>query len=355
MNSNTRRAATTAILFLAGLLIGIPSRATSREEQAADPSDLAALKELYRRPPPRGAEDQQLVELGGKLFWDPRISASGRTSCGSCHLPDLAWATRDAKSVNDSGKLTSRKSQPLIGIGYMEPGTPVGWDGRNAGLEAQVKSSISTGSMSMRETGAPVAVEVIEARIRAIPDYAALFQAALPGRPIDLALIGKAVAAYERTIEPGTAPFDLWVEGDDAAISDAAKRGFILFNTKAGCAACHGGWRFTEDSFHDIGSTETDLGRGRDVKDDVSMQHAFKTPTLRSVAVRPPYLHTGAEKTLEDVVKFYERGGIDRPSRSPLIAPLDLTEQDRADLVAFLETLTGVADGALARRPAQAR
>ena len=337
----------TALCFVS-LLISIP-QAASPQEQTASASELAALKELYRRPPPLRPENQKLVELGGTLFWDPQISASGKTSCGTCHLPDLGWATKDAKSVNDAGKLTSRKSQPLIGIGHMEPGTPVGWDGRNPSLEAQARASIATGSMSMRETSTPVAGEVIEARISANPEYVALFQAALPGSPITLDTIAQAIAAYEQMIEPGPAPFDRWVKDDETAISEAAKRGFVVFNTKGGCVACHSGWRFTNDSFHDIGSTKTDLGRGREVKEDVLMQHAFKTPTLRSVAVRAPYLHNGSERTLEDVIKLYERGGIDRPSRSPLISPLSLTDQDRADLVAFLETLTGSADGLSAR------
>jgi cytochrome c peroxidase len=158
-----------------------------------------------------------------------------------------------------------------------------------------------------------------------------------------------AIAAYERTIEPGIAPFDRWVDGDETAISESAKRGFVLFNSKANCFVCHSGWRLTNDSFHDIGSSTKDLGRGRDVKDDVLMQFAFKTPTLRSVAPRPPYLHDGSAATLHDVIKLYEKGGIDRPSRSPAISPLELTERDRMDLVAFLETLTGENDGATAR------
>jgi cytochrome c peroxidase len=210
------------------------------------------------------------VELGKALFWDERLSASGKTSCGSCHFPDLAWATREGKSRNDSGKLTSRKSQALIGLAYAEhPLT--GWDGRNASLEAQAKSSVATGSMSMRETDTPVKVEVIEARIGSDTAYAAKFKAAFSDRPITLDAMAEAIAAYERTIEPGRAPFDDWADGNETAISDSAKRGFALFTSKAACFVCHSGWRFTNDSFHDIGTTTTDLGRGREVKGDVLM------------------------------------------------------------------------------------
>jgi cytochrome c peroxidase len=307
--------------------------------------DLTALKRDYRRPPPLAIENPALVDLGRELFFDKRISASGKTACASCHTPELGWVVTDARPINDSGKPTSRKSQPLIGLGHA--GTArVGWDGRSANFEAQAKASIATGSMSMRETDTPVKVETIEERVRSAPDYAAKFNAALPGKPIDIDTIAQAIAAFERTIEPGIAPFDRWIAGDEAAISQSAKSGFAVFTGKARCTACHNGWRFTDDNFHDIGTTTTDLGRGREVKDDVSLNYAFKTPTLRSVALRAPYMHNASAATLADVIKVYEKGGIARPSRSPLLFPLGLTDQERLDLVAFMETLTGNDEGA---------
>jgi cytochrome c peroxidase len=298
----------------------------------------SALKDQYRRAPARPIENKALVELGRDLFTDPQLSASGKTACVTCHLPQAAWSVRDAHSTNDSGKLTSRKAQPLIGIGHAS--SPInGWGGTNPTLEAQAKSSVATGSMSMRETPTPVAVEVIEQRFRSNPTYVAKFNAALPGAPINIDTMVQAVAAFERTIEPEQAPFDRWVAGDEGAISPAAKRGFELFTGKAVCFACHTGWRFTDDRFHDIGTTTTDRGRGAAVKDDPLMQFAFKTPTLRSVALRPPYMHDGSAATLADVVRHYEKGGIDRPSRSPLMQHISLTDQERNDLVAFMETL----------------
>ena len=135
-----------------------------------------------------------------------------RPSCASCHFSDLAWATEDPKSRNDSGKPTSRRSQTLLGIGYSAG--PIGWDGRSATLEAQAKSSIATGSMSMSQTDTPVKVEAIEARVRAVPEYVAMLNAAMPGAELNLDAIAKAIAAFERTIEPGIAPFDRWIEGD---------------------------------------------------------------------------------------------------------------------------------------------
>jgi cytochrome c peroxidase len=324
-------------------LLGLPAVAMPLRAQTP-PADLAALKEDYKRPPAKPVTDPALVELGRLLFWDPRVSASGNTACVTCHLPYAGWSVTELRSRNDSGKLTSRRSQTLLGMGHIE-GSPYGWDGRNPTLEAQARNSIATGSMSMRETATPVKVEIIEERVRAVPEYVAMFRTAMPGSPITIDTMVKAIAAYERTLEPGIAPFDRWAEGDEDAISESAKRGFALFNTTANCAVCHGGWRFTDDKFHDIGTTTTDLGRGRELKSDETMQYAFKTPTLRSIALRPPYMHNGSAATLYDVLKHYEIGGIDRPSRSAGMMPVDLTEQDRLDLVAFMQTLTGVPEG----------
>jgi cytochrome c peroxidase len=315
--------------------------------QAAQ-ADLTALKRDYRRPPPTPIENKALVDLGRELFFDPRISASGKTSCASCHAPELGWVVTDARPLNDSGKPSARKSQPLIGLGHAA-NAPIGWDGRNPSLEAQAKNSIATGSMSLREAGTPVKVEAIEERIRSAPDYVTKFNAALPGKAINIDTMVQAVAAFERTIEPGTAPFDRWVAGDETAVPESAKRGFVLFTGKAACSACHNGWRFTDDQFHDIGTTTTDQGRGREVK-DAMLNFAFKTPTLRSVALRPLYMHNASIATLADVVRHYEKGGIDRPSRAPMMLPIQLTDQERLDLVAFMETLTGNDEAARSAR-----
>lgn len=331
----------TAGAFVAAVLLNLVPTAGAQAQGVGAQQDVDQIKQGYRRPAPRPVENQSLVDLGRDLFFDPRISASGKTACASCHFPELGYVVADAHPRNDSGKPTSRKSQPLIGLGYAG-NAPVGWDGRSPTLETQAKASIATGSMSMRETETPVKVEVIEERVRSAPEYATKFNAAMPGKPIDIDSIAQAVAAFERTLEPGIAPFDRWIGGDETAISEPAKRGFVLFTGKAGCAACHGGWRFTDDQFHDIGTTTTDQGRGREIKDP-ALSFAFKTPTLRSVALRAPYMHNASVATLADVVHHYEKGGIDRPSRSPMLVPIQLTDSERQELVAFMETLTGEA------------
>jgi cytochrome c peroxidase len=316
--------------------------------QPAPAQDLKAVKADYRRPAPRPVENEALAKLGRKLFFDTRISASGKTACASCHFPELGYVVTDAHPTNDSGKPTSRKSQPLIGLGHADKAR-VGWDGRSATLEEQAKASIAIGSMSMGETETPVIVEFIEERVKSDSGYVAKFSTALPDRPIDIDTIALALAAFERTLEPATTPFDRWVAGDEGAISAAAKRGFVLFNGKAACVACHNGWRFTDDQFHDIGTTTTDQGRGKAAKDE-SLNFAFKTPTLRSVALRAPYMHNASLATLDEVVRHYEKGGIDRPSRSPLLVPIQLSDAERHDLVVFMNALTGDGEGPKLRR-----
>jgi cytochrome c peroxidase len=171
-----------------------------------------------------------------------------------------------------------------------------------------------------------------------------MFEAAFPKEGIKSESVAKAIATFERTVVSARAPFDAWTEGNDKAISEEAKRGFALFNTKADCARCHSGWNFTDDSFHDIGLASDDPGRGKFLPSIAKMQHAFKTPGLREITRRGPYMHDGSMATLEAVVDHYDKGGIERPSRSDLVKPLGLSQQEKKDLVAFMQTLTSDAD-----------
>jgi cytochrome c peroxidase len=178
-------------------------------------------------------------------------------------------------------------------------------------------------------------------RLEATPAYVSAFAQAFEDGQISRNNVAAALAAFQRTIKPGEAPFDRWLAGDEAALSPEAKRGFTLFTGKAGCAGCHSGWTFSDGSFHDIGSASgPDIGRGRLFPTSVKLRYAFKTPTLRDVARRAPYMHDGSVPTLEAVLDLYDRGGIDRPSRSPEIRPLSLTAEEKAALLAFLNNLT---------------
>lgn len=271
--------------------------------------------------------------LGKTLFFDPRLSRSGSQSCASCHNPSLSWGDGLAVGVGDQHQPLARRSPTILNLAWSEP---LMWDGRAETLEDQALGPIVSG-VEMNMT-----IEETLERLDAIDGYRPLFAAAFDGDDaITSDRVALAIAAFERTVVSGTAPFDRWIEGEDEAISDAAERGFALFVGEANCAACHEGWRFTDDSFHDVGLESDDLGRGAHVPAVEVMQHAFKTPGLRNIAERGPYMHDGSLDTLVDVVRHYDEGGVERPSRSEEIYPIGLSDRDVADIVAFLETLTG--------------
>lgn len=298
-----------------------------------------ATKDLYKRPsgvpyPKGNAPSPARESLGKKLFFDPRLSGSNWISCASCHNPGLAWGDGLPKALGDGMKPLERRTPTILNLAWAEL---IQWDGRADSLEAQALMPLSsTVEMNMPH-------DKLAAKVSSIPGYAKLFEAAYPGEGVSPETIGKALAAYERTIVSGTAPFDRFIQGDGKAISPAAARGFALFNGKALCSRCHSGWRFTDDSFHDIGVLSPDLGRGALLPDIEVLQHAFKTPTLRNIDQRAPYLHNGSEATLEAVIEFYNVGGkAKRPQQAEDVRPLGLTAQEKADLVAFLKTLTSV-------------
>jgi cytochrome c peroxidase len=215
----------------------------------------------------------------------------------------------------------------------------LGWSGQFPDLESVAMTPIT--SPKMMNLPENVMVE----RLSAIPGYVAAFNNTFHAAQIDRRQIEQALATYERSILPTSAPFDRWIDGDKTAINKSAQRGFELFNGKANCAACHSGWAFTDSSFHDIGSAQNDdVGRGKLFPNSITLRYAFKTPTLRDVARRGPYMHDGSVPTLSAVIDLYDRGGIDRPSRATEIYPLGLSGVEKADLIAFLETLTGRPD-----------
>lgn len=272
------------------------------------------------------------ADLGRALFFDPRLSASEWISCATCHNPALAWGDGLAKGIGHGMKPLGRRSPTILNLAW---GELLFWDGRADSLEAQALGPIqSTGEMNLP-------IEKMVGRLATLKAYEPMFEKAYPGEGITEKTVAKAIATYERTIVSGEAPFDKWVKGQKAALSDGAKRGFVLFNEKAQCATCHGGWRFTDDGFHDIGVADDDEGRGKILPDIPVLKFAFKTPTLRNVDRRAPYLHNGSEATLSDVVEFYNVGGkASRKERADGIMPLNLSPNEKSDLVAFLETLT---------------
>jgi cytochrome c peroxidase len=295
-----------------------------------------AMKAQYRRPavisfPKNNPYTPEKAELGKKLYFDTRLSVTSAQSCSSCHSPGFGWADGLAVGIGHGMAKLDRHSPTIINAAW---GEIFMWDGRLPTLEDQALGPIqSPGEMNMP-------IERLIERLASIPEYKPLFAAVFPKDGITPQTLAAAIATYERTVVSERAPFDAWIDGNEKAISEEAKRGFALFNTKAQCSSCHEGWNFTNDGFQDIGLPSEDIGRGQFVPGVLKMQHAFKTPGLREITRRSPYMHDGSIATLEDVIEHYDRGGVDRPSRSDLVKPLGLTSQEKSELVAFLQTLT---------------
>lgn len=318
----------------------------------AGAGDLESLKHDYVRPaeipfPADNPYTPQKAELGRVMFFDPMFSASKTISCATCHLPGMAWTDAQPHARGEGKSAMSLRTPTLVNVAWLDK---LGWDGKFPDIESVAFTPI-TGKLNMN-LAEPTLVE----RLSAAPAYASLFDRAFGDATVTRKRVELALATFERTIVSSNSPFDHWLAGDEAAISDAAKHGFELFNGKAKCAECHSGWAFTDGSFHDIGTaSDNDIGRGRYFPTSTKLRYAFKTPSLRDVALRPPYMHTGAIATLAQVIDFYNDGGIDRPSRSEVIRPLALANVEKAELLAFLRTLTGSAAGGTpdAARPAE--
>jgi cytochrome c peroxidase len=319
------------------LLLAIPAGA-QLTDSTGKPVTLRELKQAYQRPAsiPFPADNTWTPEreaLGRALFFDPRLSASSVISCASCHNPSFSWGDGLAKGVGHRHRPAERRTPTILNVAWADL---LFWDGRAPDLESQAMAPIEApGEMNMP-------VEDLLPKLTEIRGYRSMFEQAYPGEGITKVTVAKAIATFQRTVVSGVAPFDEWINGRENAISESAKRGFVLFNGTARCAICHSGWNFTDGSFHDIGVPSPDRGRGRVLPQIVRMQHAFKVPTLRNVDHRGPYMHNGSVATLADVIDLYETGGVARPSRSAEIRALRLSPGDKADLVEFLKTLTSV-------------
>ncbi len=326
--------------LLAALLLPL-SIAAYGDERTLDAGD-ATLRQQYIRPTATPYPDDNPYSpakeaLGRTLFFDPLLSGSGQHTCATCHDPKLSFGDRLPLAIGDAGRAMAFRTPSLLDVAFIDR---YGWSGKFPTLEKVVFAPITAaGNLNLTEP-------VLIARLAAMPAYVHAFATAFPDHAIDRKNISLALATYVRSIHSPEAPFDRWIMGDESAISPAAKRGFAIFNGKGNCAQCHIGWSFTDGSFHDVGIGKgKDIGRGAFFPTSIKLRYAFKTPTLRNVAERAPYMHDGSVPTLEAVIDLYDRGGIDRPSRSELIHPLGLTPTEKADLLAFLKTLSGESGG----------
>ena len=267
------------------------------------------------------------AELGRRLFFDPRLSADGASSCASCHQPNKGFEDGRKTAAGLRSRTLARHTPTLWNVAIQKA---LFWDGRSHSLEDQALRPVSaTVEMNLE-------LDLMVARLSADRTFVLAFAEAFPEQPaITPDTVARAIATYERTLISPLSPFDAYVVGDANALSPEAKRGFDLFTGRARCATCHTGWAFTNGGFHDIGLTDDDLGRGALTLRRFD-EHRFRTPTLRELLSRAPYMHNGSLPTLEAVVDHYADH---RKPRLFALGPVDLSETDRADIVAFLKSL----------------
>jgi cytochrome c peroxidase len=299
------------------------------------------------------------IALGRRLFFDPGLSGDGSLACVSCHLPDQGWTTNTPLSPAYPTNMERRNSQTLINVAYNKV---LLWDGRAGALEKQALGPIQN-PLHMNQN-----LDMLIEKLKATPPYEERFQRVF-GTSVTPEALGKALAAFERTLVSRNAPFDRYMTGDRQAMSEGALRGLELFKGKARCILCHNGPNFSDGQFHNLGlppapllshplvqaalrfdakrmnvpeyqSVREDLGRYLVTKEEKD-KGAFRTPTLRNVTQREPYMHNGVFHSLEEVIDFYDAGGGTVVGKSPLLQPLGLTDQEKRDLLAFLEALTG--------------
>src|SRR5262249_26670553 len=285
------------------------------------------------------------AELGKKLFFDTRLSKTGKMSCETCHLPDKGWADGNALSTKFDGSMNTRHTPTLINVGYYKQWY---WDGRAPTLEAQV-----TAAWKGQMGGDPDAVALT---LNGIEAYKNEFQKVFNG-PATGDNIAKAIATFVRTIRSENSPWDKYQQGDKSAVSEDVIKGFTVFSDtdKANCTLCHVPPLFTDTLFHNVGigfdKPMPDLGRGKILADAAekagtkdpnaeAMQGAFRTPTLRSITETAPYFHDGRAKTLDDAVDLMLKGGIKNPHLDDKLKPKMLSKEERSQLMAFLKSLT---------------
>lgn len=345
-----------ALLCSAALLL------SSAEAPAIAAGDVPALATLP--PPPIPADNSmtpEKVELGKKLFWDGRLSGNGSMGCVVCHQPDLGWGTGSPISFGYPGTQHWRNSQTILNSAYYNK---LFWEGNVTSLETQAPAAAG-GAVAGNGDDA-----MMEMRLRFVPEYVKAFKEVFGTEWPHIAQAWQAIAAFQRTIVTDAAkvPFDRYLAGEKTALSDAAKRGMELFNGKAGCISCHNGALASDQRFYNLGVPAApefkddplyqitlrwelyQKGMPEEVyrsgADDLGLYHRtkrpddkgkFRTPSLRELRWTAPYMHNGVFETLLDVVAFYDAGG--GPGNTAL-KPLGLQDEEKNDLVAFLEALS---------------
>lgn len=288
--------------------------------------------------PPYLKDIKTASELGEKLFFDPILSKDSTLSCASCHKPEFAFADHVAISPGVGGKIGRRNAPSVMN---MASRSEFFYDGRANSLRHQIHFPVEDPmEMDLSFTKAVL-------RIQRHPEYSALFRQVY-GRQPDETLVRDAIASFEESLETADTEFDAWMQDRPNAMSEAAIRGRTLFmSDRAKCFDCHFSPDFTGDEFKNIGLYDTKkyLDKGRyDVTGNVADLGKFKVPGLRNVAVTAPYMHDGSFQTLEEVIDYYSNPYkfVAHPINMDTLLqkPLNLMDQEKADLLAFLQSLT---------------
>lgn len=306
---------------------------------AAEPVTLptiAGLEDPNTYVPADNPLTKEKVELGRAIFFDKRMSKDNTIACASCHMAKKGFADGMPVSTGIKGLKGGRSAPVSFNRVYSKAQF---WDGRAATLEDQ-----SIGPFANPIEHGFASHDEMVAKMKKMPGYRKLFQEVFGGE-ITIQDVGRAVASFQRTVLSGNSAVDKYdIGGDQNALNDSAKRGLELFRGKARCTRCHSGFNFTDEKFHNLGigwdDNKLDLGRYMETKNPEDIG-AFKTPTLREIARTAPYMHDGRFKTLEEVVKFYNQGGVKNPHQDNTIIPLEMTDEEQQDLVAMLKSLNG--------------
>jgi cytochrome c peroxidase len=356
---------TIIVLGVTVMTLAAPALAQAPAKAAVEPPGPPPLATLG--PPPIPKDNPQTpakIELGKKLFWEARLSGNGSMPCVSCHLPNLGWGDGGAISRGYPGTKHWRNSQTILNSAYYNKSF---WEGSVTSLEAQAPAA-AEGPVAGNGDGA-----VMEMRLRFVPEYVESFRKVFGTEWPRINDAWRAVAAYQRTVvtDAKQVPFDRWLAGDKKALSEQQMRGMALYNGKAACIQCHNGALASDQKFHRIGVPEPAAFKDdpllqithrwqqyqkgvpelkyRDAPIDAGLYYvtknpkdigAFRTPSLRELRYTAPYMHNGVFATLEEVVDFYNAGGGAVAGKSPLVKPLNLSAQEKADLVAFLNALS---------------
>lgn len=312
--------------FMALVLSHCDTAESSYQIQAPDSFDsLPPIPENNRL-------TKERIELGRLLFHDKRLSGDGQISCASCHKADLAYADTAPVSTGVHGKLDARNAYSLLNVGYQ---ANLFMEGGISSLELQVVSPFSNENemdFTLKEAVQSIKTDTV---------YAELAHLAY-GRELDSQTIGMAIASFERSLISSGSRYDDFMAGDSSALNESELRGKSLFySEKTACSNCHSGFLFTDQNYWNIGLYEkyADEGRGRLTQKAEDLGR-FKTPSLRNVAITPPYMHNGSFPTLRDVLGHFNSGGSNHTNKDARIKPLGLSQSELRDLEAFLNALT---------------